>query len=131
MATFEVQIQSGGNEAPWRPGGMWILNTRFDRLIEKVNATGGDGVLYGTMQYSGEAPIGFKAAYLGNSTYGVESQSGGDDVPWQPVGEWVIDYGTDQFIVEFDLNATEGEQNIMGTISNSEGPMGFRGDRID
>lgn len=55
--TYAVQNQWGGNDAPWNPGGNWVIGCRGDQGVVAVNVTGGGG-LSGTMTYNGEGPIG-------------------------------------------------------------------------
>lgn len=61
---YEVQNQWGGNNAPWNPGGMWIIGFRGDQNVVAIDITSPDGgkTLTGTMTYAGEGPIGFKGS---------------------------------------------------------------------
>jgi len=133
MATFTVENQWGGDDAPWHPGGTWTLGNRTDQTIINIKASqNSEGQLFGTMQYSGEGPIGFKATNHGDSVYSVENQWGGDDAPWHPAGDWTIGCRPDQAVVGLDIKATEGQYELTGNMTyEGEGPIGFRGDKID
>lgn len=133
MATFTVENQWGGNDAPWHPGGTWVLGNRTDQTIKNINVTlNSDGFLQGTMQYSSEGPIGFRATRHGDNVYFVENQWGGDEAQWHPAGEWIMGCRPNQPIVAIDVKATEGEFELTGTMTYfDEGPVAFRGDKID
>jgi len=61
--TFLVENQWGGADAPWNPGGTWVLGDRPDQNVVAIDiASEDDGsTLNGTMTYAGEGPIGFRA----------------------------------------------------------------------
>jgi len=63
---YTVENQWGGSSAPWHPGGVWLLGCRAGQNVVEVNITSGDGgnTFHGTMNYSGEGPIGFRATAL-------------------------------------------------------------------
>lgn len=57
--TYEVENQWGGDQAPWNPGGSWVIGSRGTQGVVAVSVQGG-GTLGGTMTYSGEGPIGLQ-----------------------------------------------------------------------
>ena len=63
--TYVVENQWGGNDAPWHPGGTWILGGRSDQNVIAIDISSNDGgvTLTGAMTYAGEGPIGFRAAH--------------------------------------------------------------------
>jgi OAA-family lectin sugar binding domain len=58
--TYQVENQWGGSNAPWHPGGQFVIGCRGDAQgVAAVNAQSHDGSnLNGTMVYVGEGPIG-------------------------------------------------------------------------
>lgn len=60
---YQVQNQWGGNSAPWHPGGVWLIGCRSGQNVVEMHITSGDGgnSLHGSMTYSGEGAIGFRA----------------------------------------------------------------------
>jgi len=57
--TYLVENQWGGDQAPWHPGGQFVIGCRGKQGVVAVNATSPDGkLLTGTMTYVGEGPIG-------------------------------------------------------------------------
>ncbi|MCB0146804.1 MAG: hypothetical protein KDE01_04055, partial [Caldilineaceae bacterium] len=65
--TYEVDSQWGGADAPWNPGGTWVLGGRDEQsVVDIAIASEDDGsTLAGVMTYDGEGPIGFRA-FLGD-----------------------------------------------------------------
>ncbi|SDH39635.1 lectin ESA-2 [Paraburkholderia phenazinium] len=63
---YAVENQWGGSSAPWHPGGVWLLGCRSGQNVVEVNITSGDNgnTFNGSMTYSGEGPIGFRAFAL-------------------------------------------------------------------
>lgn len=64
---YEVENQWGGDDAPWNPGGNWILGARGDQQnVIAINVESDDGGenLNGTMTYADEGPIGFKGSLI-------------------------------------------------------------------
>jgi osmotically-inducible protein OsmY len=59
---YTVENQWGGSSAPWHPGGNWVIGARCGQSVIMLNVTSSDGgqTLNGTMNYSGEGPIGFQ-----------------------------------------------------------------------
>lgn len=59
---YTAENQWGGSQAPWRPGGEWVIGGRDNQNVVQLSANTSDGKnLAGTMTYKGEGPIGFKA----------------------------------------------------------------------
>ncbi|AOJ71799.1 MULTISPECIES: lectin OAA family protein [Burkholderia] len=63
---YAVENQWGGTSAPWHPGGVWLLGCRSGQNVVELYITSGDNgnTFHGTMTYSGEGPIGFRATAL-------------------------------------------------------------------
>jgi hypothetical protein len=61
---YTVEVQWGGDQAPWHADGTWIIGARCPQAVVKVQVESNDGgqTLNGTMTYAGEGPIGFKGA---------------------------------------------------------------------
>ena len=62
--TYQVENQWGGDQAPWHPGGTWVIGARDGQNVIALNVSSSDGgtTLNGTNTYAGEGPIGFKGA---------------------------------------------------------------------
>ncbi|NTV99985.1 MAG: hypothetical protein HGA19_01630, partial [Oscillochloris sp.] len=60
MASYAVENQWGGEEAPWHPGGTWEIGSRDNQLVINLDLSSTDGgeTLNGTITYVGEGPIG-------------------------------------------------------------------------
>ena len=60
---YEVQNQWGGNDAPWHPGGEWVIGGRDNQSVVALNVKSNDGgkSLDGTNTYDNEGPIGFRS----------------------------------------------------------------------
>lgn len=130
MTTYNVQNQWGGSDAPWNDGGIWVLGARSNQDVVEIEINSDDGgqTLYGTMTYSGEGPIGFRAKQFGENQYGVENQWGGDSAPWNDGGTWVIGARSNQNVVALAISSGDGGQTLSGTMTYSgEGPIGFYG----
>lgn len=128
--SYTVTNQWGGNTAPWNAGGTWVLGGRSNQSVVALQANSGDGgkTLMGSMSYSGEGPIGFRARATGNNQYAVENQWGGAAAPWQPGGTWVIGGRSGQAVVALDLKSPDQGKSLMGSITYSgEGPIAFKG----
>lgn len=63
---YAVENQWGGSDAPWHPGGLWVIGYRNNQAVVAVDVTSDDGgqTLAGTMTYAGEGPIAFKGTLL-------------------------------------------------------------------
>lgn len=61
--TYLVEHQWGGADAPWNPGGIWVLGNREDQSIVALSVSSEDdgSTLNGTTTYAGEGAIGFRA----------------------------------------------------------------------
>jgi hypothetical protein len=57
--TYSVVNQWGGDQAPWHPGGTWVIGSRGTQGVVAVSIRGGT-TLNGTMTYVGEGPIGLE-----------------------------------------------------------------------
>ncbi|WP_028101355.1 lectin OAA family protein [Pseudoduganella violaceinigra] len=60
---YAVENQWGGDSAPWHPGGVWLIGARGGQNAVALHISSGDGgnTFNGSMTYSGEGPIGFRA----------------------------------------------------------------------
>ncbi|OQW45392.1 MAG: hypothetical protein A4S12_12820 [Proteobacteria bacterium SG_bin5] len=58
--TYSVANQWGGDQAPWHPGGTWVLGCRGTQLVTAISFTANGANLSGTMNYAGEGPIGLQ-----------------------------------------------------------------------
>lgn len=126
---YSDQNQWGGSTAPWQVGGTWVMGARTSQPVVALNLTSSDGgaTLTGTMTYSGEGPIGFKATLLGANNYAVQNQWGGSSAPWHPGGQWIIGYRTGQNVVGISAMSSDGGTTLTGTMTYAnEGPIGFR-----
>ncbi|ATB33606.1 lectin OAA family protein [Melittangium boletus] len=127
---YTVQNQWGGASAPWQQGGAWLIGARDGQKVTAIKATSTDGgkTLTGSMTYSGEGAIAFKATQDGENTYTVQNQWGGSAAPWQPGGIWLIGARQSQGVVSLDVTSTDGGKTLAGTMTYAgEGPIGFRG----
>ncbi len=59
---YVVENQWGGDQAPWHPGGRWIIGYRTGQNVVAVDVASSDegATLSGTMTYANEGPIGLK-----------------------------------------------------------------------
>ena len=59
---YNVENQWGGNDAPWHPGGKWVIGGRDNQNVIALSVTSSDGGknLSGTNTYVNEGPIGFR-----------------------------------------------------------------------
>lgn len=64
--TYIVENQWGGSDAPWHPGGIWVLGGRDAQNVVAIDVSSDDGglTLNGTMTYDGEGPIGFRSGLV-------------------------------------------------------------------
>ncbi|WP_026795545.1 MULTISPECIES: hypothetical protein [Planktothrix] len=130
MALYNVENQWGGSSAPWNEGGQWEIGSRSDQNVVAINVESGDDgqTLNGTITYAGEGPIGFRATLLGNNSYEVENQWGGDSAPWHSGGNWILGSRENQNVVAINVESGDDGQTLNGTITYAgEGPIGFKG----
>ncbi len=126
---YAVQNQWGDADAPWGDGGVWVISGRADQRVVALSATSIDAgqTLSGTMTYSGEGPIGFRATQTAPNTYTVENQWGSADAPWNPGGTWVLGGRDGQSVVAIDISSEDEGNTLTGTMTyDGEGPIGFR-----
>ena len=126
---YNVENQWGSADAPWNPGGTWVIGGRPDQRVVALNATSIDGgqTLSGTMTYAGEEPIGFRATKTEQNTYLVENQWGSSDAPWNPGGTWVLGNRPDQNVIAIKIAAEDEGSTLNGTMTYAgEEPIGFR-----
>ncbi|MEQ8999620.1 MAG: hypothetical protein RID53_24230 [Coleofasciculus sp. B1-GNL1-01] len=134
MALYKVENQWGGNSAPWNPGGNWVIGSRSNQNVVAINVKSDDGgqTLNGTMTYSGEGSIGFRATRTSGNNYTVENQWGGNSAPWNPGGNWVIGSRSNQNVVAINVKSDDGGQTLNGTMTYSgEGSIGFKGTMVE
>lgn len=127
---YTVENQWGGDSAPWNTGGTWALGSRSNQNVVATEIKSDDGgkTLNGTITYSGEGPIGFKATLSGSNNYMVENQWGGSSAPWHPGGLWIIGYRNNQNVVAVDIKSDDNGKTLNGTMTyKGEGPIGFKG----
>jgi hypothetical protein len=119
MANYEVENQWGGTSAPWHPGGTWTLGARNNQNVVAISISSQDGgkTLTGTMTYSGEGPIGFRAKLISKNTYTVENQWGGDSAPWHPGGTWVIGARDEQRVVQLNVSSSDNGTTLNGDMT--------------
>ncbi|KAB8141703.1 lectin OAA [Chloroflexia bacterium SDU3-3] len=128
MATYAVENQWGGPDAPWHAGGTWVLGARSEQSVVAIDISSSDGgdSFFGTMTYANEGPIGLRATLLNGNSYNVENQWGGSNAPWHPGGTWVIGGRDNQHVIELhvsgDGDVLDGTNTYVG-----EGPIGFHG----
>ncbi|MDF5707298.1 MAG: hypothetical protein PUP90_06355 [Nostoc sp. S4] len=134
MALYQVENQWGGSSAPWNEGGSWEIGGRSEQNVVAIDVKSDDEgqTLNGTMTYSGEGPIGFRAKRSGSNGYTVENQWGGDSAPWHDGGIWVLGGRSDQNVVAIDVKSDDDGQTLNGTMTyKGEGPIGFKGVRTE
>jgi hypothetical protein len=127
---YTVQNQWGGNNAPWHPGGEWIIGARDNQNVVAVNITSPDGgkSFNGSMTYAGEGPIGFKAEISGDYHYAAQNQWGGNSAPWHDAGVWILCGRSNQNTVAIDITSADNGKTLNGTMTYAgEGPIGFKG----
>jgi hypothetical protein len=109
-----------------------VIGSRIDQYVVAIDVLSNDDgqTLNGTITYSGEGPIGFRATRSGSNDYKVQNQWGGSYAPWRDGGTWVIGSRTDQHVVVIDVLSDDGGQTLNGTMTYSgEGLIGFKGHR--
>jgi len=125
---YMVENQWGGSNAPWHPGGTWIIGCRNGQHIVAANVTSKDEgqTLTGTITYANEGPIGFQSSLSDGGVYSIENQWGGSSEPWHSGGEWVMGC-RDQKIVAMDITSVDNGKTLTGTMTYAgEGPIGFK-----
>jgi len=125
---FSVENQWGGPNAPWHPGGVWVIGGRNQGVVA-VDVTSADNgnTLSGTMTYTGEGPIGFKGNTVASNNYAVENQWGGNTAPWHPGGVFLLGARNGQHVVALNITSGDGGNTLHGSMTyNGEGPIGFR-----
>ncbi|MBL8474385.1 MAG: hypothetical protein KF778_13985 [Rhodocyclaceae bacterium] len=126
---YVAENQWGGNQAPWYPGGLWVIGCRGTQYVVGVDYTSADGgrSINGTMTYMEEGPIGLKGAVALADTYITENQWGGSSAPWHPGGEWVLGCRGNQLVVGLKVSSPDSGKTLTGTTTYAgEGPIGFR-----
>ena len=62
---YIVENQWGGAQAPWNPGGSWIIGDRDNQRVIDLSLKISSGKnLQGTMTYNNESPIGTKSTII-------------------------------------------------------------------
>jgi outer membrane protein OmpA-like peptidoglycan-associated protein len=127
---YSVENQWGGPDAPWRPGGQWLIGGRNDQRVIALDVSSPDNgaTLAGTMTYKGEDPIGLRANAIGANTYLVENHRGSPSEPWHKGGIWVLGArGPQQPVVALRAASADEGLTLTGTMTyKGEGPIGFR-----
>jgi hypothetical protein len=130
MALYQVENQWGGNNAPWHQGGKWLLGARANQAIVEIDIHSPDGgeTFQGSITYSGEGPIGFRATRNGANNYFVENQWGGNSAPWHDGGQWIIGFRSGQNVVALNVKSSDNGNSLTGSMTYAgEGPIGFKG----
>lgn len=130
---YSVENQWGGSNAPWHPGGQWVIGFRSGQNVVALNVSSEDGgnTLTGTMTYAGEGPIGFRGSISAGDAYRVENQWGGSKAPWHQGGQWALGARANQKVVAIDISSDDNGKTLTGTMNYSgEGPIGFKGTLI-
>lgn len=128
-SSYTVENQWGGSSAAWNLAGTFVLGTRANQnpVAFNINSTDGGKTLNGTMTYSGEGPIGFKAMLTNGNNYSVENQWGGNDAPWHEAGNFVIGARDGQGVVNLTITSNDNGATFTGEMTYSgEGPIGFK-----
>lgn len=125
---YNGQNQWGGPKAPWHQGGQWAIGGRPGQDVLSIDVESGDGgrTLAGTVAYTSEGPVGFKARLTEcANTYAAEQQAGGPNAAWAPGGLWVIGCrGSTQGVVALRAARVRGS-DLAGTMSYAgEGLIG-------
>jgi len=126
---YNVENQWGSADAPWHPGGTWVIGDHPDQRVVALSVTSADGgeTLAGTMTYAGEEPIGFRATKTEQNIYLVENQGGSTDTPWNPGGMWVLGDRPEQNVVAIEITSADHGSTFTGTMTYAgEEPIGFR-----
>jgi hypothetical protein len=130
MTNYLVQNQWGGNNAPWNSAGLWVLGSRANQSVVSIDISSKDNgkTFIGTITYTGEGPIGFKAVQRVGNNYNVQNQWGGDNAPWHDGGVWIIGDRDNQRVVSLKVVSTNGGKTLAGQNTyQNEGPIGFTG----
>ena len=133
LVAYDVQ-NSYGNEADVN-GGIWALGSRGDvgqRVVAvDIDSEDGGATFSGTITYSGEGPIGFKATRTTGNTYKTENQFGGAGAPWYDGGYWLIG-GRNQRCVELKVFSADDGESLIGVMAYlSEGSISFTATRAN
>lgn len=127
--SYVVENQWGGQSAPWRAGGIWIIGGRSNQAVSSLAIESKDkGASFsGKMSYEGEGPIGFRAKLLSNNVYAVENFWGGNNGKWHKGGTWILGGRDNQALVGVEIVSKDKGKSYSGTITYAgEGPIGFR-----
>jgi hypothetical protein len=130
---YTTQVQWGGNTAPWNNAGTWTIGDRANQHIVDVKLDSQDNGnnLHGTVTYSGEGAVGFKANKINLHTFQVQYQWGGIQAPWNQGGQWVLGDRPNQGLIGVHINSTDNGKTFHGTIQyTGEGPVGFQATNI-
>ncbi len=126
--TYTVQNQWGGSNAPWHPGGEWVMGCREGQNVIAVNVNSNDNgaTLTGTMTYNGEGPIGFQSQQANGAVYSIENQWGGSSAQWHDGGVFVLGC-RDQAVISVDISSNDSGKTFNGTMTYAgEGPIGCK-----
>lgn len=129
-ASYTIENQWGGDNAPWHLGGTMILGTRSGQNPVNFDISSSDGgkTFTGYMTYDGEGHIGFKAELTNANNYNVQNQWGGDDAPWHDGGVMILGCRDGQNNTKLNINSTDGGKTFSGDMTyEGEGHIGFKG----
>jgi hypothetical protein len=127
---YAVENQWGGDNAPWHPGGFWLIGGRDSRRVVSLKVSG-DKNLNGGMTYQGEGPISFKGNFENGSSYNVKNQWGGNNAPWHESGTFILSNRENQNPVAFDISSSDGGKTFGGSMTYAgEGPVGFKASNV-
>jgi hypothetical protein len=130
---YTAQVQWGGSSAPWNQDGTWVMGSRENQRVVKVNIESKDGgqTFSGEINYKGEGSIGFKATYMQVNNYTAQVQWGGSSTPWNQDGTWVMGSRENQRVVKVNIESKDGGKTFSGEITyKGEGPIGFKGELL-
>lgn len=126
---YNVENQWGSADAPWHPGGTWVIGDRPEQRVVALSVTSADGgeTLTGAITYAGEGPVGFRATRIEQNTYLIENQLSSADAAWNPGGMWVLGDRPEQNVVAIEITSTDNGSTLTGTMTYAgEEPIGFR-----
>lgn len=132
-ADYDVEVQWGGDTAPWNKDAIWSIGARQGQFPIEVRFASGDGVtsdggngFMGQIKYAqSEGMLGLRATRIEGNIFRVETKTGNAD--WVLDGNWVIGGRKDQAIIKFEAKSKDGGKTLSGTTTYAgEGPIGFK-----
>lgn len=131
---YNVQIQYGGANAPWRDLGTWTVGSRTDSHPIELKFASGDGMtkhdgaktLMGQVKYEQkEGMLSLRADRVSGNNYTFYTKKGNAD--WAKDGTWVIAAKDNLPVIKLEAKSTDGGKTLVGTTTyQGEGPVGFK-----